>query len=126
MIPGANGCYPTAALRDVGGWDETHPFANEDLRVSERLRNAGYALRYTKGTYVVHRAPRGLEALYQLWRWHRPGGPPRILPGICSRAVENLAKSILYTADSLREGRIEHALLDLAVGPLHVYWDIRG
>lgn len=126
LIPGANGCYRTAALRDVDGWDETYLFANEDVCVSRRLREAGHELRFTGRTHVVHSPPSGLDAIYQLWRWHRPGGRPRTPWEVGNSAVGNLAKSALYAVESLGQGRFRHALIDLAVGPLHTYWDVRS
>lgn len=123
-VPGANGCYRTDALREVGGWDEAYPFANEDIRVSERLLDAGYGLRYTERTHVTHAAPGGIDALYQLWRWHRPDGRPETATEVGIRAVENLAKGVTYSVESFSQGRFGHGVLDLAVGPLHTYWDI--
>jgi len=125
IIPGANGCYRTAALRDVGGWNEAYPFANEDVAVSRQLRDAGYDLRYTDRTYVVHIPPAGVDALHQLWRWHRPEGRPGTVATFGGRAAENFAKGGRYAAESLGRGRPGHALIDLAIGPLHTYWDLR-
>ena len=124
IIPGANGCYRVDSLNDVGGWDESYPFANEDLAISDRLQKAGYELRYTEDTYVEHRSPQGLNAVYQLWRWHRPEGKPNTVGEVIKRAVENTGKSVLYSIEHIKDGYWSFVLLDLSIVPLHAYWDV--
>lgn len=74
---------------------------------------------------MVHTPPAGIEALHQLWRWHRPEGRPGTVAELGRRAADNFAKGIRYAAESLGRGRPGQALLDLALGPLHTYWDLR-
>jgi GT2 family glycosyltransferase len=69
-IFGANALYDTDALRDVRGWDEQYRTNYEDVDIGERLREAGYTLRYTPEARAEHnRTDTVPEAIRGKWNW---------------------------------------------------------
>lgn len=64
-----SGCYRTAALRSIGGWDERF-HANEDFEADTRLREAGHQLwlePQARSTWFVRESPTALAV--QMWRY---------------------------------------------------------
>lgn len=63
------GCFPAAALREVGGWDESL-LANEDFELNHRLRRAGGRVVFDPEIWSVYHPRETLGALArQYWRY---------------------------------------------------------
>lgn len=87
-----SGCcmlMPRAAIDAVGGFDEAFPLYGEELDVASRLRDAGWSVRYTPVTEVIHeigvstgRSRRTLrmhsDSVYRYYRKHRAPGVRRL------------------------------------------------
>jgi GT2 family glycosyltransferase len=54
-LPGCNMAFRTAALRDVGGFDERFRAAGDDVDLCWRLQDAGETLGFSAGAVVTHR-----------------------------------------------------------------------
>lgn len=54
-LPGCNMAFRTAALRDVGGFDERFKAAGDDVDLCWRLQDAGETLGFSAGAVVTHR-----------------------------------------------------------------------
>lgn len=123
-LPGNNVLFRTDALRDVGGWDESYEFANEDIDLCCRLRAAGHGLVYTPETTVDHYGVTGLEVVHHLWHWHSPDGGPDTYPELAARSVRHAGKSVKYLTEDLWDGKIEMVPFDVLVAPIHVGLDV--
>jgi len=53
-------------LEEIGGFNETLEFGNEDSEISERIRKAGYILEYVREAFVYHKTR---NTLGQFTRW---------------------------------------------------------
>jgi succinoglycan biosynthesis protein ExoA len=60
----AFGAYPTALLREVGGWDESLE-ANEDFEMDHRLQQAGYPLLFDPAMAIAWECR---QSIADLWR----------------------------------------------------------
>jgi GT2 family glycosyltransferase len=54
-LPGCNMAFRTAALREVGGFDERFRAAGDDVDLCWRLQDAGETLGFSAGAVVTHR-----------------------------------------------------------------------
>jgi GT2 family glycosyltransferase len=63
-----SGCtlYRKSHIQNVGGFDESLCFGNEDVDLSQRLRSAGYVLEYAADAFVYHKTRNTMK---QFIRW---------------------------------------------------------
>jgi len=54
-LPGCNMAFRTAALREIGGFDERFKAAGDDVDLCWRLQDAGETLGFSAGAVVTHR-----------------------------------------------------------------------
>jgi hypothetical protein len=66
------GAYPTALLRQIGGWDEALT-ANEDFELDYRLRRMGYQLLFDPAVSIAWRSRTDIRALFQQYRRYGRG-----------------------------------------------------
>ena len=66
------GAYPTALLRQIGGWDEMLT-ANEDFELDYRLRRMGYQLLFDPAVSIAWRSRTDIPALFQQYRRYGRG-----------------------------------------------------
>jgi succinoglycan biosynthesis protein ExoA len=66
------GAYPTALLRQVGGWDETLE-ANEDFELDYRLRRMGYELLFDPSVSIAWRSRSDIRSLFEQYRRYGRG-----------------------------------------------------
>ena len=64
------GAYPTALVRELGGWDE-NLVANEDFEFDYRLREAGHPLLFDPGLVIRWHCRQSIGDLYR--QYHRYG-----------------------------------------------------
>lgn len=65
------GCFPTAALREVGGWNEAL-VRNQDFELNHRLRASGRRVVFDPEVWFVYRPRESLSALFrQYWTFGR-------------------------------------------------------
>jgi hypothetical protein len=64
------GAYPTALVRQLGGWDE-RLLANEDFEFDHRLRQAGWELWFDPRLVIRWRCRQSVPALFR--QYHRYG-----------------------------------------------------
>jgi glycosyltransferase involved in cell wall biosynthesis len=66
------GAYPTALVRELGGWDE-RLFANEDFEFDYRLRRSGYQLLLDPGQSIGWRCRQSVGDLFRQYRRYGRG-----------------------------------------------------
>lgn len=71
-INGSNILCRTAALRDVGGWNEQYRRAFDDIDLFDRLIEAGYTVQYTPEPAATHiRTDTWRDVLRTAWAYHQ-------------------------------------------------------
>ena len=130
-INGSNILCRTAALRDVGGWDEQYERAFDDITLCLRLIDAGYHIHYSPDVVATHvRTDTWREVLHTAWAYHYDSlsgrdNPERVtdllrrVPGLCYRSGECIATDLVE--------RDLH-LLPISVVRLayHLKWDLES
>jgi len=102
-LPGNNVVFRTESLREIGGWDESYQFANEDIDLSQRLKESGYRLICTLRTTVYYYGVTGIPVVTHLWHWYSPGGV-RFSSLVSTRSLRHCNKSGKYVVEDLSEG----------------------
>lgn len=75
FLYGANTLFKKDALDAIGGYDERLATNHEDADASERLRSAGYSLRYQPTARCFHlRRDTAASILPGFWKWHHAKG----------------------------------------------------
>ena len=67
------GSYPTALLREVGGWDEGLFTANEDHELDYRLRQRGHSLLFDPGLRIAWQARQSIGDVFRQYRRYGRG-----------------------------------------------------
>jgi hypothetical protein len=118
---GANTLYNVAALKDIGGFDETCRTNNEDRTVSEALYAAGYKLIYNPQVQCYHYKQDDVTTVLRAyWGWHHAKGVKegdfKTVAGIISRVgrVNFGISQFRYTQD-MDSGRSDLAVMDLLI-----------
>jgi succinoglycan biosynthesis protein ExoA len=66
------GAYPTALLRQIGGWDEALE-SNEDFELDYRIRRSGYELLFDPAVSIAWRSRSDIPALFRQYRRYGRG-----------------------------------------------------
>ena len=127
-INGATILAETDVLRDVGGWDEDHRRAFDDIDLMERLIEAGYEVYYTPRVRSTHiRTDTWKEVLRTSWAYSNhpdSGGKPEEIEDVLRRVPKHffhLAKSIAIEARHARVSIVWISVLRLF---FHLKWDL--
>lgn len=123
---GANALYETAALQDVGGWDEQYQTNYEDVDLGERLEEAAYTLRYIPSARAEHnRTDSIIGAVRGRWNWfYRGHREPESVIDIIKRAPYHSIFAVLGLWKELQNLNFHLMPISVLMPIFWVYYDI--
>lgn len=91
--------YRVAAIRDVGGFDNSIKGVGEDMELEDRIKKIGWASRRTTAVFY-EKARNSWEGLWRQYYWHGFGGPTLFTKNVL---MHNDAQNIFFPFIKLRE-----------------------
>lgn len=114
---GSNTLFKKKILLELGGYDEELKNNFEDYDISQRIKKAGYLLRYNPEAIVYHLRKDNLFSLFNnFWNWnliwHRKKKYYDSLRNLSRKSVENIGLANRFLEEDINEKRLQLVYID--------------